>query len=102
MKKCSDCERELSFSHKDCRKNVSAFNRAGLFVYDFINQGGWAFCILLGGMGIAISLFAMYYCFEFRWLRFIFFDVPFLLFCGWALYKCVYCTIRDNKDIFKL
>lgn len=54
----------------------------GKFVYAFINNGGWRCVLILGGIGIALSIIAMYGKCGFNWIRFIFADIPLFTFCG--------------------
>lgn len=74
--------------------------RFARFVFNFINDGGWRCVLILGGIGITLSVIAMYGKCGFNWIRFIFADVPLFAFCGWALYS-VYKLIKNNKDVFK-
>lgn len=76
--------------------------KIGEFVYDFINDGGWITCLVLAFFGILFSVIAIYGKLGFNLTRFLLADLPLFGFCGWALYKGVYCMIRDHKDVFKL
>lgn len=76
--------------------------KIGEFVYNFINDGGWITCLVLAFFGVLFSVIAIYGKLGFNLTRFLLADLPLFGFCGWALYKGVYCMIRDHKDIFGL
>lgn len=44
----------------------------GKFIYGFVNNGGWRCVLILGGIGIILSIIAMYGKCGFNWIRFIF------------------------------
>nr|DAW31207.1 MAG TPA: hypothetical protein [Caudoviricetes sp.] len=71
-------------------------------IYKWINSGGWLHILALGLLGIVCTILAIYGRFGFNIWRFIFADIPLFGFCAWALYQCVYKTIKNNKEIFKI
>lgn len=74
--------------------------RFARFVYNFINGGGWKCILILGGLGMILSIIGMYGKCGFNWIRFILADVPLFSFCVWVLSK-VHKLIKKNRDIFK-
>lgn len=73
-------------------------NKTCRSVYDFIMDGGWISCLVMGGLGLLCAVVSLYGTLGFNWIRFLFADIPLFSFCGWALYKGVYVRIKYNIE----
>lgn len=74
-------------------------------IYEFLNKhiraGGWRTILIFATFGIILKMIAYYGSCGFDLIRFLLFELPLYIFCGWASYKGIYLPIKNNRHIFK-